>query len=61
MALGMLNNKIPIYPIFYVLRGDYRVEALGFKVSDALNHKPQTPNPKNKAALRLCHSAKILP
>ena len=23
MALGILYNKIPIYPIFYLLKGDY--------------------------------------
>ena len=31
MALGIL--KIPIYPIFYLMKGDY-----------TLNPKPQTPN-----------------
>ena len=24
MALGILYNKIPIYPMFYLLKGDYK-------------------------------------
>ena len=32
MALGILYlrfKKVPIYPIFYLLKGDHRCEALG--------------------------------
>ena len=33
MALGILYyNKIPIYPIFYLLKGDYRVYGSGSRV-----------------------------
>ena len=32
MWLWLYYNNIPVYPIFYLLKGDYKSSGLGFRI-----------------------------